>query len=137
MKHKRASLLGFKKHNGVINIFKKTSITVACSRWEEPFGRTSLEASANGCAVVITNRGGLPETVTDAVIISKLNVKELTKIIQNLIDNPAKRKRLQKLSIKNFYLTHEFVASLMDNYRSEKISYLKRINLRKIKKLQL
>ena len=69
LRHKRASLLGFKKHQEVINIFKKTSITVACSRWEEPFGRTSLEASANGCAVIITDRGGLPETVTDAKII--------------------------------------------------------------------
>jgi len=66
--HKNASILGFKKHEDVINIFKKTSITVACSRWEEPFGRTSLEASANGCAVIITNKGGLPETVTDAKI---------------------------------------------------------------------
>ena len=47
----------------LLNIFKKTSITVACSRWDEPFGRTSLEASANGCAVIITNKGGLPETV--------------------------------------------------------------------------
>ena len=38
------------------------------------------------------------------------------------------RKKLQKLSIKNFYLTHKFVTTLMDNYRSEKLSYLKRIN---------
>ena len=67
--HKNAKILGFKKHNDVLNIFKKTSITVACSRWEEPFGRTSLEASANGCAVIITNKGGLPETVTDAKIL--------------------------------------------------------------------
>ena len=41
LKHKNAKLLGFKKHSDVLNIFKKTSITVACSRWEEPFGRTS------------------------------------------------------------------------------------------------
>ena len=43
---------------------------MACSRWEEPFGRTSLEASANGCAVIITNKGGLPETITNARILS-------------------------------------------------------------------
>ncbi len=131
LKHKRAEILGFKKHHEVINIFKKTNIAVACSRWEEPFGRTSLEASANGCAVIITNKGGLPETVTDAKILKKLNVKSLTKTLETLIKNPNQRKKLQKLSIKNFYLTHEFVTSLMDNYRSEKISYLKRINIRK------
>ena len=38
-------------------------------------GRTSLEASANGCAVIITNKGGLPETVTDAKILEKLSEK--------------------------------------------------------------
>ena len=69
--HERLKNLGFLEHNKVLNVFKKTSIAVVCSRWEEPFGRTSLEASANGCAVIITNRGGLPETVTNAKILKK------------------------------------------------------------------
>ncbi len=120
LKHKNAKILGFKKHDDVISIFKKTSITVACSRWEEPFGRTSLEASANGCAVIITNKGGLPETVTDAKIMPNLNVKSLTKNIQQLIDKPNLRKKLQTLSIKNFYLTHKYVTKMIDDYRSEK-----------------
>ena len=46
---------------------KKVSISVVCSRWEEPFGRTSLEAASRGCAVIISNRGGLPETTKDAI----------------------------------------------------------------------
>ncbi len=129
LKHKNAKILGFKKHNEVIDIFKKTSITVACSRWEEPFGRTSLEASANGCAVIITNKGGLPETVTDAKIISNLNEKILTNLIQKLIDNPSERKRLQKSSIKNFYLTHKFVTNNIDLYRSEKLNLEKKFFL--------
>ena len=119
--HKNASILGFKKHGDVINIFKKTSITVACSRWEEPFGRTSLEASANGCAVIITNKGGLPETVTDAKILKNLNQDVLTQSISYLIKNPKIRKSLQKRSIKNFYLTHKFVSKCIDDYRSEKL----------------
>ena len=106
LKHKNAELLGFKKHDEVINIFKKTSITVACSRWDEPFGRTSLEASANGCAVIITNKGGLPETVTDAKIISNLNEKKLTSTISLLIKDNNLSKKLQALSIKNFSLTN-------------------------------
>ena len=121
LKHKNAKILGFKKHNEVLRIFQKTSITVACSRWDEPFGRTSLEASANGCAVIITNKGGLPETVTDAKILEKLNEKNLTKSISNLISNSKLRKDLQNKSIKNFYLTHQFVSNKIDNYRSEKL----------------
>ena len=125
--HKKVQLLGFKKHNEVLNIFKKTSITVACSRWEEPFGRTSLEASANGCAVIITNKGGLPETVTDAKIISRLNEKNLTSTILHLIRNKKLRKKLQSLSIKNFYLTHKNVSRMIDEYRSEKLDFKKNI----------
>ena len=127
LSHKRASILGFKKHNEVINIFKKTSITVVCSRWDEPFGRTSLEASANGCSVIISNKGGLPETVTDAKIITNLNEKNLTKTINQLIENDRLRKKLQKLSIKNFYLTHQYVSQNIDKYRSEKLWFLKKI----------
>tara|TARA_B100000963_G_scaffold323577_1_gene308498 strand:+ start:1037 stop:3172 length:2136 start_codon:yes stop_codon:yes gene_type:complete len=136
LKHKNATILGFKKHDEVLKIFKKTSITVACSRWEEPFGRTSLEASANGCAVIITNKGGLPETVTDAKIIDNLNEKNLTKNILSLIDNNKLRKKLQKLSILNFYLTHQFVSNNIDQYRSEKLFLNKKIFL-KAKQKQL
>ena len=133
LKHRNAHVLGFKKHNDVINIFKKTSIAVACSRWDEPFGRTSLEASANGCAVIITNKGGLPETVTNAKIINNLSEKNLTQKISELINNNGLRKKLQKLSIKNFYLTHAFVTNQIDNYRKEKL-FIKKFNIKMTKK---
>ena len=58
-----------------------------------------MEASANGCAVIITNKGGLPETVTDAKILRELNEKNLTKSISNLIDDKKTRKDLQRKSI--------------------------------------
>ena len=83
--HKNLIKLGFIKHKDVLNIYKKSSIAVVCSRWEEPFGRTSLEASSNGCAVIISNRGGLPETITNGVILKQLDVKNVTKEIENLI----------------------------------------------------
>ena len=121
LSHKNADIMGFKKHEEVIKIFKKSSIAVACSRWEEPFGRTSLEASANGCAVIITNRGGLPETVTNAKILKTLSIKNLEDSLNELIYKDKLRKKLQHLSIRNFYLTHKFISNLIDDYRSEKI----------------
>ena len=131
LNHINADILGFQKHDKVIDIFKKSSIAVACSRWEEPFGRTSLEASANGCAVIITNKGGLPETVTNAKILKRLNVKNLTNSISLLINNKTIRKNLQKLSIKNFNLTHKFVTKNIDDYRSEKLVKLNIFNTKK------
>ena len=95
------------------------------------FGRTSLEASANGCAVIITNKGGLPETVTNAKILHRLNSKNLTNTIKNLIENKNSRQELQKLSLKNFYLTHQFVTKKMDDYRSEKLQTINRYNTKK------
>ncbi len=121
--HKNLNILGFKKHNIVLNNFKKSSITVVCSRWEEPFGRTSLEASSRGCAVIISNRGGLPETVTNAIILRKLNSNSLYKSIEKLIKNYRERIKLQKNSYKNFYLTNEYVTKFIDQYRT---SILKR-----------
>ena len=73
-KHKNLKLAGFVNHNKVLKNFNISSIAVVCSRWQEPFGRTSLEASSRGCAVIISNRGGLPETVTNGIILRKLNV---------------------------------------------------------------
>ena len=119
VKHKNLKLLGFQKHADIIKLFKKTSIAVACSRWEEPFGRTSLEASSNGCAVIISNKGGLPETITNGVILRKLNVESLYKEIKNLIINKNKLIHLQKSSYKNFYLTNEFISKKIDDYRHE------------------
>ena len=132
--HKNLNKLGFLKHNEVLNIFKKTSIAVVCSRWDEPFGRTSLEAAANGCAVIITNKGGLPETVTNAVILKNLSVEELEKSIRNLILEIKKRKTLQELSLKNFYLTNKFVSNLIDEYRDLKLNLKKSFVVKKQKK---
>ena len=37
--HKNLKVLGFKNHIDVLKIFEKSSIAVACARWNEPFGR--------------------------------------------------------------------------------------------------
>ena len=116
--HSRLIKLGFKEHKDVIKIYKKTSIAVVCSRWDEPFGRTSLEAAANGCAVIISNKGGLPETITNGRILKNLTVGEIYKNIKDLINNPKIRSKYQSLSYKNFYLSHEFVSNQIDIVRN-------------------
>ena len=116
--HKRLNKLGFKEHGEVINIYKKTSIAVVCSRWDEPFGRTSLEAAANGCAVIISNKGGLPETITNGRILKNLTVNEIYKNIKELIINKKVRINYQKLSYNNFYLSHQYVSKQIDEVRN-------------------
>ena len=122
-KHKRLKNLGFQNHDKVLKIFEKTSIAVACSRWDEPLGRTSLEASSRGCATIISNKGGLPETVTHGIILKDLNVEAVYLAIKDLIENKKKRLEMQKLSIKNFFHTNKVSAKNIDNYREKLIDF--------------
>ncbi len=139
--HKNLRVLGFQNHIKVLNIFKKTSIAVACSRWEEPFGRTSLEASSRGCAVIVSNRGGLPETITNGVIVRNLSTKNLYNAIDKLIKNKKQRINLQKSSLKNFYLTDQYICKKIDNYRKNlvnlKINLNGSLNTKKLKILHV
>ena len=117
--HKNLKNLGFTNHDKVLKTFEKSSIAVACSRWEEPFGRTSLEASSRGCAVIISNRGGLPETITNGLILKKITSSELFLSIENLIRNKKKLKKLQLEAYKNFFLTDKYSSKKIDNYRQK------------------
>tara|TARA_B100000787_G_C16195055_1_gene300188 strand:+ start:264 stop:2369 length:2106 start_codon:yes stop_codon:yes gene_type:complete len=132
--HDRFNLNGFQNHKNVLKILKKTSISVVCSRWNEPFGRTSLESSSHGCATIISNKGGLPETTSDALVLKDINSMSLYILIKKLITDVKLREVLQINSIKNFYLTNTFVSKLIDNIR-DKVS--KKSFTQKIKKLKI
>ena len=116
-KHERLIHNGYQSNDKILKSFKLSSIAVACSRWNEPFGRSSLEASSRGCAVIVSNKGGLPETITDGIILKNLNSDEIYKKIKELIVNKIKLKKIQKNSLQNFYLDNKYTSKKIDNYR--------------------
>ena len=132
--HNRFNLNGFQNHKNVLKILKKTSISVVCSRWSEPFGRTSLESSSHGCATIISNKGGLPETTSDALILKENNSTNLYILIKKLIINTKLRRNLQKNSNQNFYLTNTFVSKQIDNVRDRLTN---KLLIKKKKKLKI
>ena len=132
-KHKNLKILGFKSNTYILNQLKRISISVVCSRWDEPFGRTSLEAASRGVAVIISNKGGLPETTRDAVILNPLSVSNLYNSIEKLILDKKKLLILQKNNYTNFKLTHKYVANIIDSIRKSFVVKSK-INLFNIKK---
>mgnify|MGYP001488926400 CR=1 FL=1 len=132
-KHKNLKILGFKNNTYILNALKKVSIAVVCSRWEEPFGRTSLEAASRGVAVIISNKGGLVETSKDAIILKNLNLTGLYNKINDLIIDTNRLQKLQKKTYKNFKLTHTYVAKIIDDLRCD-IDINKTVNLFNIKK---
>jgi len=136
-KHKNLNILGFQHHTKVLQILKLTTISVVCSRWEEPFGRTSLESSSCGCAVIITNRGGLPETITNGVIVEKLNKSSIYSAIENLILDKKNRLNFQKLSLKNFIYTNKYASNLIDAYRDKITKNVIEIKKKKLKILHV
>lgn len=116
--HKNLKILGFKKHKEILNKLKISSISVSCSRWEEPFGRTALEASSRGCAVIITNRGGLPEAASHGIKINDLKSKSLFKAIDKLILDKNYRNNVQKTTLSKFKFTNSYIVKKIDNYRN-------------------
>ena len=117
--HKRLYVSGYTKHEKILELLKKVSISVVCSRWDEPFGRTSLEASSRGCAVIISNKGGLPETSRNSIILKDLSVEEIYNEIKKLILNPKLLRRLQKKNFKSFVFDHKFISNLIDINRKD------------------
>ena len=131
-KHKRLKILGFQNHNKVLKNLEKSSIAVVCSRWDEPFGRTSLEAASRGCGVIISNRGGLKETITDGIILNDISPKNFQRNIEKLITNPKLLIKYQKNSLKNFYLTNKHISNKIDEYRY-KFTSLDKLNFKNLK----
>ncbi len=137
-KHKNLKVYNFKKNEFVLNLLKDASISVACSRWEEPFGRSSLEACSMGCATIITDRGGLVETTKHPIILKNLNINNLFNKIEELIIDKNYRLRIQKLNYKSFYLTHEYVSKIIDKVRKQIFNNkISKININKNSRLKI
>ena len=115
--HNQHKELGFLNHKETLKILNQSEIAVVPSRWEEPFGRTALEASSRGCATIISNKGGLTETTNHAIILKKLDHINLYKEIKNLISNNRKRKLLQKNSRKDIRHIVSSNTKLIDQIR--------------------
>ena len=119
--HKNLKNYGYKDHKFILKKLEKTSISVICSRWNEPLGRASLEACSRGSVPIITNKGGLPETSKSAVILSNLNNKSLTKKIDYLIKNKDILKKLQIENYNNFSFTPKVITNKIEKIRAKLI----------------
>jgi len=126
--HKRHKELGYLSHKKVLAFIDKCSIVTVPSKWEEPFGRVALEASSRGCATIVSNRGGLPETTEHSIKIKILTSQELYKTIKDLIINPKKMKEIQLKSFDNVKHLINVNTIFIDEIRDEVLADFK-INL--------
>lgn len=85
---KSVSLLGNIKPEEVINLYKKSTVVVAPSRWPEPLGRFTLEAMVVGRPVITTFSGGASEIIENGVngfLVEAGDVKKLSEIMEGFI----------------------------------------------------
>ena len=85
-------------------LIRDHDIAFVLSRSNEPFGLVTLEAMASGCAVIASNRGGLPESCdTGAILLDPDDIDSVVRALRDLVQNPEhleswKRKAVERAS---------------------------------------
>lgn len=73
--------------------FRRTHIHIVPSRWDEPFGLTTLEGMACGLATIASNTGGSPEIIADAgQLFERGSASDLAAKIALWLDEPSLRR---------------------------------------------
>ena len=121
----------------MLNKLKEVSISVVPSKWDEPFGRSSLEAASRGCAIIRSDKGGLNETTSSSIVLNKLTSDELYKQLDLLIKKPTNLKKLQVKTFKQFKLTNSSSSNLLDKIRNELIKPKQEISIKCLKILHI
>ncbi|MHB8847584.1 MAG: glycosyltransferase family 4 protein, partial [Burkholderiales bacterium] len=88
---------GYIDHDEVMRYFARAEIAVIPSVWDEPFGRTVLEAMSGAAAVVTSGAGGIKEIVgRTGIVVNPLTPENLALAIRELAENPLKRIAVQQ-----------------------------------------
>jgi glycosyltransferase involved in cell wall biosynthesis len=95
---------GFIPYSDMPNYLSMADVAVIPSVWDDPFPTTVLEAQAMGLPIITTQRGGIPEEVTEknAIILptDEHFVENLANAIIDLYEHPEKRKQMAAASLK-------------------------------------
>ena len=137
IKHKNFIFTGWIQHEEVLKIYNKSSITVVPSSWEEPFGRSSLEAGSRGNVVIISRKGGLPETIGSPIILNNITADCIFDEVDKLIIDKKKLKELQKINFDNPLHLIKNNITILDNDRREILNPIKKFNINKNAKLKI
>jgi len=87
--HPRIYYHGWLTQKKTMKIFEKSKIAVIPSTWEEPFGRTAVEAASRGCVSIISKKGGLIETNSHGLFLNYITEEELLNKLNKIINSPS------------------------------------------------
>ena len=135
--HRNLKFTGWIPHEKVLEYYKKSSITVVPSKWDEPFGRSALESASRGNAVILSKNGGLPETIAYPIFLKKNDSKNIYDELIKLINNVKTLKKFQKNNFNHPIHLLKNNSSIIDNDRDKIINGYKKININLNKKLKV
>jgi glycosyltransferase involved in cell wall biosynthesis len=101
-KHPKIHYHGWLTYKKTMEIFKKSKIAVIPSTWNEPLGRTSIEAASRGCVSIISKRGGLIETNRHSLFLNYVTKEELYNKLNKIINSPSLINSYSKKTFKEF-----------------------------------
>ncbi len=100
MRAARADYLGHVTRANVPALIRRHDVVMVLSRSQEPFGLVALEAMASGCAVIASNRGGLPEACGGAaILVDPDDFVSVVAALRSLAANPALLKTLKRKAV--------------------------------------
>ncbi len=86
--------LGHVGREQIASVYREADVVCVLSRSNEPFGLVALEAMASGCAVLASNRGGLPEACGQGAVL--VSPEDLSSIEDHLRQWARDREELRK-----------------------------------------
>ena len=100
--HPKIHYHGWISYKKTLKIFEKSKIAVIPSTWNEPLGRTAIEAASRGCVTIISKRGGLIETNRYGLFLNDITKQEFYNKLNKIINSPSLINFYSKKTLKDF-----------------------------------
>jgi glycosyltransferase involved in cell wall biosynthesis len=100
--HPKIHYHGWLPYDKTMKIFEKSKIAVIPSTWNEPLGRTAIEAASRGCVSIISKKGGLTETNSHGLFLNYVTKEELYNKLNKIIKSPSLINIYGKKTLKEF-----------------------------------
>jgi glycosyltransferase involved in cell wall biosynthesis len=102
LNHPQIYYHGWLPYEKTMKIFEESKIAVIPSTWNEPLGRTAIEAASRGCVSIISKRGGLVETNRHGLFLNYVTKEELSNNLSKIINSPSLIKFYSKKTLQEF-----------------------------------
>jgi UDP-glucose:(glucosyl)LPS alpha-1,2-glucosyltransferase len=119
----QAEMTGFLPLAQINKELEKAAIAIVPSVWQEPASRAVLEALANGCALITTKMGGIPERAEGrAFLVDYPDSPNFEAALKSLLSMPSKLKELHDIAWNDFPFDCATMAGQTDLARKNIIS---------------